>query len=172
MARGGNDTLAGSDGNDRLHGGAGNDALDGGAGNDVLHGGAGADSLTGGSGADVFAWQLADRGSSGAPVVDTIADFNLSQGDVLDLRDLLQGSSPSPANLSNYLDITIAGSDTVIRVSSSGGFTNGVFSAAAEDQEIVLQGVDLRSQLSLDAGASEAQLLQEMIFQGKLLTEP
>jgi len=60
----------------------------------------------------------------------------------------------------------------VIRVSSTGGFTNGVFSAAAEDQEIVLQGVDLRTQLSLGSGASEAQLLQEMLFKGKLLTEP
>ena len=47
-----------------------------------------------------------------------------------------------------------------------------MYSAAAEDQEIVLQGVDLRSQLNLGAGASEAQLLQEMLFQGKLLTEP
>ncbi|WP_280155226.1 VCBS domain-containing protein [Piscinibacter sp. XHJ-5] len=172
MGKGGNDTLLGNDGNDRLYGGAGSDVLNGGAANDIVYGGAGGDSLAGGSGADVFAWQLADRGGSGAPVVDTITDFNLSQGDVLDLRDLLQGSSPTPANLSNYLDITFTGSDTVIRVSSNGGFTNGVFSAAAEDQEIVLQGVDLRSQLSLGAGASEAQLLQEMIFRGKLLTEP
>ena len=47
-----------------------------------------------------------------------------------------------------------------------GGFTGGVYSAAAEDQEIVLQGVDLRSQLSLAASATEAQLLQEMIARG------
>ena len=60
----------------------------------------------------------------------------------------------------------------MIRVSSTGGFTNGVFAAGAEDQEIVLQGVDLRSQLNLGPSASEAQLLQEMVFQGKLLTEP
>ena len=57
-------------------------------------------------------------------------------------------------------------------MSSAGGFTNGVYSAAAEDQEIVLQGVDLRTQLNLAPGASESQLLQEMLFQGKLLTEP
>jgi hypothetical protein len=32
--------------------------------------------------------------------------------------------------------------------------------------------VDLRTQLNLAPGASESQLLQEMLFQGKLLTEP
>ncbi|HUG25131.1 beta strand repeat-containing protein, partial [Piscinibacter sp.] len=172
MGHAGNDTLNGNDGNDRLHGGAGNDALNGGNGNDVLIGGAGDDLLSGGAGADVFAWQLADRGTGGAPAVDTISDFSIADGDVLDLRDLLVGSSATPGNLANYLDISISGGDTVIRVSSTGGFTNGVFSSSAEDQEIVLQGVDLRSQLSLDATASEAQMLQEMIFRGKVLTEP
>jgi hypothetical protein len=105
-------------------------------------------------------------------VIDTITDFSIAQGDVLDLRDLLQGANRTPATLENYLDISFSGGNTVIHVSSTGGFTNGVYTPTAEDQEIVLQGVDLRSQLNLAPGASETQLLQELLFQGKLLTEP
>jgi VCBS repeat-containing protein len=172
MGHAGNDTLSGQDGNDRLSGGEGADTLMGGNGNDTLQGGPGSDTLTGGMGADVFAWHLADQGSAGTPAVDTITDFSIAQGDVLDLRDLLQGASPTPASLENYLDISFNDGNTVIRVSSTGGFANGVYSAAAEDQEIVLQGVDLRSELNLAPDTSEAQLLQEMVFQGKLLTEP
>ncbi|MEO6409614.1 MAG: Calx-beta domain-containing protein, partial [Burkholderiaceae bacterium] len=172
MGRAGADILQGGDGNDRLYGGDGADQLFGGNGNDVLYGGAGNDLLTGGLGGDTFAWSLADRGLMGAPAVDTITDFNVAQGDVLDLRDLLVGATPTPASLSHYLDINFSGGDTVIRVSSTGGFAGGVYAASAEDQEIVLKGVDLGVQLGLGAGASEAAMLNEMVSKGKLLTEP
>ena len=94
----GNDVLNGGNGNDVLFGGAGNDTLNGNAGNDKLVGGAGSDSLTGGTGADVFAWTLADRGTSPATLpTDTITDFSIASpaagGDLLDLRDLLQGEA-------------------------------------------------------------------------------
>ena len=172
MGRAGADNLQGGDGNDRLYGGDGTDQLSGGNGADVLYGGAGNDQLTGGLGGDTFAWSLADRGLMGAPAVDTITDFNIAQGDVLDLRDLLVGATPTPTSLSHYLDINFSGGDTVIRVSSTGGFAGGVYAASAEDQEIVLKGVDLGVQLGLGAGASEAALLNEMVSKGRLLTEP
>ncbi len=172
MGRAGADILQGGDGNDRLYGGNGADTLDGGNGADALYGGAGSDRLTGGLGGDIFAWSLADRGLMGAPAVDTITDFNVALGEVLHLRDLLVGSSPTPSSLSNYLDINFSGGDTVIRVSSTGGFAGGVYAAAAGDQEIVLKGIDLGMQLGLGAGASEAALLNEMVSKGKLLTEP
>jgi Ca2+-binding RTX toxin-like protein len=173
----GNDTLNGDGGGDLLNGGTGNDQLDGGSGNDILIGGAGSDTLIGGSGADVFQWQLADRGAAGAPATDTITDFNASAvsagGDVLDLRDLLGGETTG--NLANYLDFSVSGSGpgvaTTIHISSSGSFTNGVYSAAQEDQAIVLQGVNLPTALGLASNATDTQIIQELVTRGKLLVD-
>ena len=176
--RAGNDTLSGGDGNDRLLGGSGQDVLDGGNGRDVLLGGSGNDSLTGGAGPDVFVWSLSDRGAAGAPAIDTITDFNTGnptasgQGDVLDLRDLLQGSNhvgSNPGNLAHYLDFSVLNGSTEIHISSTGGFAGGVYSAAAEDQRIVLEGVDIRASLSLQPGATDHQILQELLNRNKLL---
>src|SRR5207247_4524245 len=137
--------------------------LTGSSGNDILYVGSANDSLTGGSGADVFAWTLADAGAKGAPAVDTISDFNVASpsagGDLLDLRDLLQGESN--AALDKYLEFdtsSVPGS-TVIHISSSGGFTAGATwdasHAGSENQRIVLSGVDLPNALGLAGGASE-----------------
>ncbi|EHU4917174.1 VWA domain-containing protein, partial [Vibrio vulnificus] len=78
----GNDQLYGGEGNDGLRGGTGNDTLDGGAGNDILIGGLGNDILTGGDGADIFKWVDMETAR------DRVTDFNVSQGDKLDLADL------------------------------------------------------------------------------------
>ncbi|MCB1892483.1 MAG: type I secretion C-terminal target domain-containing protein, partial [Rhodocyclaceae bacterium] len=167
---GGNDALYGGDGIDRLEGGAGNDVLDGGAGNDLLIGGAGNDTLTGGLGADVFKWELADKGAPGSPAIDTITtgDFDTTAGsDKLDLRDLLQGETGSGvgANLENYLHFEKVGSDTQVHISSSGSFGGG-YSAALEDQTILLQGVDLIGSFTTDQ-----QVIQDMLNKGKLITD-
>jgi Ca2+-binding RTX toxin-like protein len=170
----GNDTLNGGAGNDVLSGGAGNDTLLGGDGADRLYGGPGSDTLTGGAGADVFAWSF-----------DTITDFNpapvSASGDVLDLRDLLvgehTGTSTATApngtvgNLQNFLDFNVTGGNTEIRVSSGGQFANGTYAAGSEDQRIVLQGVDIRSSLSLAATATDAQIIQELLNRGKLIAD-
>ncbi len=171
--QGGNDTLYGGDGDDRLYGGTGNDTLDGGAGNDVLIGGAGNDTLTGGDGADVFRWELADRGTSGAPAADVVTDFNLAApadgGDVLDLRDLLQGETTvgGTGNLTNYLHFDTSGDDTVIHISSTGGFSGG-FKPGAVDQTISLQDVDLSFG---GQHATDQQIIQELISKSKLLVD-
>ncbi|MBR8829518.1 MAG: hypothetical protein DSM107014_16750 [Gomphosphaeria aponina SAG 52.96 = DSM 107014] len=71
----GNNILDGAAGNDIMAGGGGNDNLLGGDGNDQLTGSAGNDILTGGAGADWFIFNATtDR-------LDTITDFNASQGD-------------------------------------------------------------------------------------------
>jgi Ca2+-binding RTX toxin-like protein len=77
----GNDTLSGNGGNDWLVGGTGKDVLNGGPGNDYLFGGPGNDKLTGGVGADTFVFQ-AGFGK------DVVTDFQASQGDKIDLRQL------------------------------------------------------------------------------------
>jgi Ca2+-binding RTX toxin-like protein len=180
----GNDTINGGSGHDLLNGGAGNDSLDGGVGRDILIGGTGNDALSGGSGADVFAWNFADRGAPGAPAVDTVADFDIAHatnqldgGDVLDLRDLLQGEQHA-TSLDHYLefDTTSQPGNTLIHVSSGGGFAEGAGWSAAQagsqDQTIVLQGIsDIRGALSLDAASSDNQVIQELVNRGKLLVD-
>ncbi|MFZ5521161.1 MAG: tandem-95 repeat protein [Pseudomonadota bacterium] len=176
------DTITGSAGRDIIHGGAGNDTISGGSGADRIEGGAGNDTLTGdvvGSPfADVFAWSLGDAGTAGSGrAVDTITDFNTAAraagGDVLDLRDLLQGEKTTGGvgNLGQYLDIDTSGSDTVIRISSSGNFAGGTYAAGSEDQRIVLTGVNLRTDMGLAASATDNQVIQELLNRGKLLVD-
>ena len=169
----GNDQLFGEDGDDRLVGGAGDDVLDGGAGDDVIVGGAGNDTLTGGLGADVFEWSLAARGVNGSPSVDHITDFDTASvaagGDALDLRDLLQGEARDgiePGNLLNYLHFEQSGGNTLVHVSSTGGFADG-YSAGKEDNTIVLDGVDVFS----GGLSSDQQIIQDLLSKGKLLTD-
>ncbi|MBI5109772.1 MAG: tandem-95 repeat protein, partial [Rhodocyclales bacterium] len=170
----GGDTLDGGLGNDRLEAGAGNDSLTGGDGSDTLSGGAGNDTLTGGLLSDTFEWTLADAGAKGTPAVDTITDFNTaaapSGGDVLDLRDLLSGENHSTAtgNLANFLSFEKVGGDTKVHISSSGGFAGG-FNSGAEDQTVVLQGVDLYA--SVGVNATDQQIIQDLLNKGKLITD-
>jgi surface adhesion protein len=127
----GNDILKGGAGNDILFGQGGNDTLDGGSGNDILIGGSGNNVLTGGSGADTFVWAKGNTGSS------EITDFKASEGDRLDLRDLLQGDTT--ASIDNFLKITTdAAGTSTLQVSSSGGFTAA--GGAPADVSIKLDG--------------------------------
>lgn len=106
----GDDLLYGLQGNDTLDGGTGNDLLVGGAGDDILIGGLGDDQLTGGSGADTFTWKAGDLGK------DSILDFNASEGDRIDLSDLLQGENDG--NLLSYLRVDTTTS--TLQISTTG----------------------------------------------------
>jgi len=178
----GQDTLVGDTGNDRLFGGLGNDTLSGGGDQDILIGGAGTDRLTGGGGADVFTWTLSDRASGSGLPTDTVVDFNTAApsagGDLLDLRDLLQGEARvgnEPGNLAQFLDFdtTSSAGSTIIRISSSGGFTGGAYNPTAEDQRIVLQGVDVRDAavFGLNASSTDNDIIQQLLARGKLLAD-
>ncbi|MHC8330001.1 retention module-containing protein [Pseudomonas sp. LB1P83] len=128
----GNDILFGSGGNDLLDGGKGNDILLGGTGNDSLMGGQGNDILIGGSGADTFVWKAGDTGS------DVIKDFKASEGDRIDLRDLLQGETGS--TIDNFLKISTVDGVSSLQVSSGGKFNSGDAAAATPDVTIKLEG--------------------------------
>ncbi|HQR57915.1 MAG TPA: type I secretion C-terminal target domain-containing protein, partial [Azonexus sp.] len=170
-----NTTMNGDAGDDVLVSNAtsGSDTLDGGDGNDLLIGGAGSDNLTGGLGADTFAWRLADKGTAGSAATtasDTIYGFDtVANSDRLDLRDLLVGENHASGigNLANYIDITTSGGNTLIRVSTTGGFTGGTYAAGAEDQRITLSGADLYSSYGITAG-NDAALIQKLLTDGKL----
>jgi len=73
------DQLTGDGANNDLFGRAGNDTLTGGAGNDRLYGEAGDDLLIGGAGADTFHFRFPNQG------IDTITDFDSSQGDIIQI---------------------------------------------------------------------------------------
>jgi VCBS repeat-containing protein len=189
-----NNRITGNDGSNVLIGGAGDDRILGGRGNDTLSGDAGP-LVGGGAGKDIFEWNLADRGTPGSPAVDTITDFTYGGSttssvvpsgdltaqhtDVLDLRDLLQGEhsssvviggTPVEGNLLNYIDVSVSGGNTTLRISSTGGFSGGTYSAAAEDQRIVLTGVDLYAATGVTAG-NEAELLRRMLSNGTLVVD-
>ena len=171
----GQDTLTGGAGQDTLYGHAGQDSLAGGAGADVLVGGSGNDRLTGNAGSDVFAWRLGDA-AVGGTAVDTVTDFSTrplsNGGDVLDLRDLLQGENllNVSGNIADYLRLETMGSgasaSTRIDISSHGGFNTGT---ATIDQQIVLEKANL---IGLSAaGASQQQVILDLIAQGRLLVD-
>ncbi len=79
----GDDDLHGQDGDDHLEGGLGRDLIFGGVGNDIIFGGGDADQLFGGAGADRFGFQSTADSAIGAS--DIIVDFNLLEGDLIDL---------------------------------------------------------------------------------------
>ena len=170
----GADTLDGGSGADRLEGGAGNDSLVGGDGMDTLSGGAGNDTMTGGLLSDTFEWTLADAGTRGSPAADRITDFGTaaapSGGDVLDLRDLLSGENHDVAtgNLANFLHFEPTGGGTKVHISSNGGFSAG-FTAGAEDQTVLLEGIDLYA--IVGSNATDQQIIQDLLTKGKLITD-
>ena len=159
--------VVGTDGRDHISAGGGNDIVQAGAGSDYISGGQGSDLLTGGLGSDTFAWALGDQGSVGSPAKDTIADFNVASkalgGDILDLRDLLQGENHTTGtgNLADYLHFTKdASGGTVIDVKNTGA-------GGGVNQQIVLSGVDLTSNSTL----TDTQIIQNLLNNGKLLTD-
>jgi Ca2+-binding RTX toxin-like protein len=188
---GGAINLTGNASANRLEGNSAANTISGLDGNDFIVGGKENDILTGGTGSDTFAWRLNDGGTAGSPAVDHVTDFNygggysnvsLSGGDVLDLRELLVGEHTSSgnsgsaatdvaiSNLLNYIDININGANTEIRISSTGGFAGGTYSAAAEDQRIVLDNVNLYTAVGTTSG-NESLLLQTLIRNGTLLLD-
>ncbi|MEH2382381.1 MAG: choice-of-anchor D domain-containing protein [Nostoc sp.] len=76
-----NDVINGLGGNDTIDGSGGDDLLRGGTGDDLLIGGQGNDTLVGGVGADSFLYDTNATFNSAVVGIDTIADFNHSQGD-------------------------------------------------------------------------------------------
>ena len=68
-------------------------------------------------------------------------------------------------NLSNYLHFSVSGSDTVVEVSSTGGFSGG-YSAGAVDQVITLTGVNL-----VAGFANDNAVLSDLLKRGKLVTD-
>ncbi|MFI8747803.1 beta strand repeat-containing protein [Pseudomonas sp. NPDC077186] len=177
------DMLAGGGQNNVLSGLLGNDGLYGGGGNDVLIGGRGNDTMSGGSasnsdGKDTFLWLNGDADGGTDTLLNFTRNFNgASNGDRLDLSDLLigeRGTVGDIGNLLNYLEITSsalggvggAALDTTVKVSTSG---TGDF--ANPDQTIVLQDVNLLGGSGVGgygAGGDTSSVILAMLNDGTL----
>ncbi|MFS1862686.1 retention module-containing protein [Vibrio lentus] len=144
--------LTGGSGNDRLVGGSGDDTLIGGDGNDTLIGGGGSDILTGGNGMDSFVWLNIEDG-----VADTITDFNLSEGDQIDLREVLPELKDATVNMTTllqHIDAKVDGNDVELTINPDGLGTT--------EQVIVVE--DLAPQLTL-SGTMPSDILDALVQQ-------
>ncbi|MEP1538376.1 MAG: calcium-binding protein [Paracoccaceae bacterium] len=84
----GDDTVDGGNGDDEVYAFTGDDNIDGGLGNDTIYAGLGNDTVTGGGGAnEIYLAGGADEFifASGQ---DTVFDFSVAQGDIIDLSGL------------------------------------------------------------------------------------
>ncbi len=139
----GADTLYGDDGFDVIYGGTGNDRLEGGNGIDILYGqgdndllfggGVEADRLYGGTGDDTLVGDGSRDllyGQSGADTFsvrgggftyDRFADFNLTDGDSINLTDILTGYTDGVDDLNDFVIVEDRGSHHRLYVDQDGG---------------------------------------------------
>ena len=171
-----NDNIVGTAGNDQIYGGIGNDIINGGAGNDIINGGAGNDTMTGGTGADTFVFVRGDQGTVGSPALDKITDFdNTNNSDKLNLAGFLvgethtgTGTAGAVGSTANYLHFELIGGNTIVDISTTGGFSGG-YNAANNDERITLVGVDF---VTNGAGTfTDTQIIASAIANGKLIRD-
>ena len=140
---GGNDAGYGGTGDDSILGEVGDDALFGGNNNDALRGSRGQDTLTGGNGLDFFVFKTANDSTVSVAQRDTITDFSVSDGDMIDLSGI-DAEARVPDNQAFHLVTAFTGAVGELRVKASGsdvlvlGDINGDGSA---DFAILVQNV-------------------------------
>lgn len=115
IGRDGNDTLTGDANANQLEGRDGNDVISGADGDDLLYGGNGNDTITGGNGADTVFFLDGETG------IDTITDFTTGDGDALNLADMLSLYDPLTDLLTDFVEITDSGSDSIVKIDQDGG---------------------------------------------------
>lgn len=116
------EAIQGSYFNDVIRGSNGDDWLSGEKGDDVLYGGGGRDDLFGKSGADTFLFEA----PTAFDQVDRIRDFSIAEGDKIDISDVLTGYDPLTHAITDYVQITDNGTDSLLSIDTSGSGTNFV----------------------------------------------
>ncbi|MGR5117647.1 cadherin-like domain-containing protein [Vibrio astriarenae] len=140
-------------------GGDGDDVIQGGNDDDILIGGPGDDLLIGGGGEDIFRW-TEDSVSEGS--TDTIQDFSLSDGDVIDLRDVIEDLSENESiadildNVSERIEARLVDDNVELDITTDDDV----------HQTIVVENVGTQVNLSgLDSDGIVNALLQNNIIQ-------
>ena len=110
------------------------------AGADTLTGGAYNDTITGGAGADTLVYHLlATADATGGNGHDTWTDFNVAQGDKIDVSNLLIGWNDSTSNINDYVKVDhTSDGNTVLSIDRDGTGTG-----YSSTQLITLEGVNV-----------------------------
>jgi Ca2+-binding RTX toxin-like protein len=103
-------------------------------GDDIINGEDGLDTLYGGGGADTFIFEAATAFAD----TDVIMDFSQIEGDALDISDIITGFS---GTITDYVQFTISGGDTLVQVDANGTTGGASFSTIAELDSVV--GLDV-----------------------------
>lgn len=126
-------TTYGADAPHVFLGGPSDDTFTGGHADDFFHGGLGSNTLSGGRGGDSFLF----TGTSAKE--EKITDFSQSEGDVIDLTGVLNGSSTL---LTDYVRIVRSGADALLQISATGA-NSGFGDRTVRLQNSTLQPSDL-----------------------------
>ena len=106
----------------------------------IVSGTSRSDFLYGDDGADIFLFESMNAFDA----VDTMGDFDQPEGDVLDVSDLLTGYDPLSDAISDFVQITNNGSDSVLSIDRDGGAND--FVAVAN----ILGNVGLNDEAALE----------------------
>ncbi|PCI00589.1 MAG: hypothetical protein COB76_03210, partial [Alphaproteobacteria bacterium] len=120
--------------NDYVRGGEGIDRLYGEAGEDIMVGNGERDTLYGGADADIFA--LSDI----AGTYDRFADFNLIEGDTINVTDVLTGYTDGVDDINDFVNFIDQGGATSMMISANG---DGNFTYAAQIFGNALDGLSV-----------------------------
>jgi len=102
----GNDILVGSTPDETIVGGPGNNVLEGRGGNDILIGGAGTNDF-------VFS-------AAGTANVDTVTNYSLAQGDILDISALIDANFTAGSQVVDFVRLIASGNDLTLQVDPNG----------------------------------------------------
>ncbi len=129
----GDDVIYAHEGNDILYGGDGHDLMWGYDGDDTLNGGLGYDRLYGNAGADTFVFTDYSQYTS---IYDRVHDFNVADGDILDISDLISSYDPLTENITDYVSVSHNTARSYIYIDNDGAGTN-----ASMEYSIRMDGV-------------------------------
>lgn len=111
------DTIYGLDGNDIIYGYRSSYSY---TAENYLYGGNGDDSIYG----DRSDEELYYESTSAFSSIDAITDFDASDNDAIDIADLLSGYDPLTDAISDFVQITDNGTDSILSVDADGGADN------------------------------------------------
>lgn len=152
-------TLVDGDGDTTLTGSDFDDELIGGEGDDTLIGGLGSDILTGGGGADLFVFTEVGNAEE-----DVITDFNLADGDAIDLAGIFSELETN-VDLDSLLQDFAASQELTATLVDSTNDVRIELESGGNKQSILIK--DLYSQL--DDGGNPGQDLLTTMFENNVI---